>query len=69
MLYPTNSGALRTRDHPARTNHLQEVGLDLGRDDSAPDRLRHHLPDQVEVEDVHYFDFLFQRLRRVGTHQ
>ena len=69
MLYSTNSGSLRTRNHLAPTNHLQEAGLDLGSDESAPDHLRHHPLDQVEVEDVHYFDFLFQRLRQLGTHQ
>ena len=53
MLFPTNSGALRTRSHPVPTSHLLEVGLDPGRGDSALDRLRLHLLDQVEVEEVH----------------
>ena len=67
MLYPTNSGALRTRSHPVRMNHLLEIGLDLGRGDSALDHFRLHLPDQVEVEEVHYSDFHFQLLWRVCT--
>ena len=67
MLYPTNSGTLWTRVHPVRSSRLRRDGLDLERDDSAPDRLRHHLPDQVEVEEVHYSDFHFQLLWRVCT--
>ena len=62
MLYPTNSGALRTRSHPVPTSHLLEVGLDPGRGDSALDRLR--LLDQAEVEEVHYSDFHFRRQQR-----
>ena len=69
MLCPTNRQALRTRGHPVLMSHLLEVGLDPGRGDSALDHLRLHLPDQVEVEEVHYSDFHFQLLWRVCTQQ
>ena len=69
MLYPTNSGALRTRSHPVRMNHLLEVGLDPGHGDSALDHYHPHLLDQVEAEEVHYSDFHFQQRWRVCTQQ
>ena len=65
MLFPTNYRAPRTWGHPVLMGHLLEVGLDPGRGDSALDHLR--LPDQAEVEEVHYSDFHFQLLWRVCT--